>query len=125
MTEAVRLDIWLWAARFFKTRTLASQAINGGKVRLNGGPAKAARPVKPGDEIEISKQGFHYQVRVLGVCDKRGPAPMAQGLYQESEESRRRREALLEHYRLVGARAPHPDHRPDKKARRQLRGLKR
>ncbi len=125
MTEMVRIDKWLWAARFFKTRSLAAQAVSGGKVQLNGLRVKPARPVKLGDELEIHKSGFEYQVRVLGVSERRGPAAVAQTLYQESEQSVRRREALREQHRLAGACAPHPQHRPDKKARRQLRDMKR
>jgi ribosome-associated heat shock protein Hsp15 len=125
MTEVVRIDKWLWAARFFKTRSLAAQAVSGGKVQLNGQRVKPARTVKPGDELEIHKSGFEYQVHIVGVSERRGPAVVAQTLYQESEQSVRRREALREQHRLAGASAPHPQHRPDKKARRQLRDMKR
>jgi ribosome-associated heat shock protein Hsp15 len=125
MTEMVRIDKWLWAARFFKTRSLAAQAVSGGKVQLNGLRVKPAIPVKPGDELEIHKSGFEYQVQIMGVSERRGPAAVAQTLYQESEQSVRRREALREQHRLAGASAPHPQHRPDKKARRQLRDMKR
>jgi ribosome-associated heat shock protein Hsp15 len=125
MAEMVRIDKWLWAARFFKTRSLAAQAVSGGKVQLNGLRVKPARPVKPGDELEIHKSGFEYQVQIMGVSERRGPAAVAQTLYQESEQSVRRREALREQHRLAGASAPHPQHRPDKKARRQLRDMKR
>jgi ribosome-associated heat shock protein Hsp15 len=106
MTDSVRIDKWLWAARFFKTRSLAAQAVSGGKVQLNGG-------------------GFEYRIRVLGLSVHRGPARVAQTLYQESEESVRKREALREQQRLVGATAPHPHSKPDKKSRRQLRHMKR
>jgi ribosome-associated heat shock protein Hsp15 len=125
MAEMVRIDKWLWAARFFKTRSLAAQAVSGGKVQLNGLRVKPARPVKPGDALEIHKSGFEYQVQILGISERRGPAAVAQTLYQESEQSVRRREALREQHRLAGASAPHPQHRPDKKARRQLRDMKR
>jgi len=125
MTDVVRIDKWLWAARFFKTRSLAAQAVSGGKVQLNGQRVKPARTVKPGDELEIHKSGLEYQVHIVGVSERRGPAVVAQTLYQESEQSVRRREALREQHRLAGASAPHPQHRPDKKARRQLRDMKR
>mgnify|MGYP001819068477 FL=1 len=125
MAEMVRIDKWLWAARFFKTRSLAAQAVSGGKVQLNGLRVKPARPVKPGDALKIHKSGFEYQVQIMGISERRGPAAVAQTLYQESEESVRRREALREQHRLAGASAPHPQHRPDKKARRQLRDMKR
>ena len=125
MAEMVRIDKWLWAARFFKTRTLAAQAVSGGKVQLNGLRVKPARSVKPGDALKIHKNGFEYQVQIMGISERRGPAAVAQTLYRESEESVRRREALREQHRLAGASAPHPQHRPDKKARRQLRDMKR
>jgi len=125
MAEMVRIDKWLWAARFFKTRSLAAQAVSGGKVQLNGLRVKPARPVKPGDALKIHKSGFEYQVQIMGISERRGPAAVAQTLYQESEQSVRRREALREQHRLAGASAPHPQHRPDKKARRQLRDMKR
>ena len=125
MAEMVRIDKWLWAARFFKTRSLAAQAVSGGKVQLNGLRVKPARPVKPGDALKIHKSGFEYQVQIMGISERRGPAAVAQTLYQESDESVRRREALREQHRLAGASAPHPQHRPDKKARRQLRDMKR
>jgi ribosome-associated heat shock protein Hsp15 len=125
MAEMVRIDKWLWAARFFKTRSLAAQAVSGGKVQLNGLRVKPARSVKPGDALKIHKNGFEYQVQIMGISERRGPAAVAQTLYRESEESVRRREALREQHRLAGASAPHPQHRPDKKARRQLRDMKR
>ena len=125
MAEMVRIDKWLWAARFFKTRTLAAQAVSGGKVQLNGLRVKPARSVKPGDAVKIHNNGFEYQVQIMGISERRGPAAVAQTLYRESEESVRRREALREQHRLAGASAPHPQHRPDKKARRQLRDMKR
>ncbi len=125
MEEQVRIDKWLWAARFFKTRSLAAQAVSGGKVQLNGVRVKPARSVRAGDELEIHKSGFAYQVRVLGLSGRRGPAQLARTLYQESEQSIRRREAVREQQKLTGAGGPHPQRRPDKKARRQLRDLKR
>ena len=124
MTDSVRIDKWLWAARFYKTRSLAAQAVGGGRVQLNGARVKPARAVKTGDDIEIHKAGYIYQVRVLGVSERRGPASVAQTLYEESEESIRKRQALMEQHRLAAASTPHPQHKPDKKARRQLRGLK-
>lgn len=124
MSDSVRIDKWLWAARFFKTRSLAAQAVGGGKVRLNGARVKPARALKSGDELEIHKSGFEYQVRVVVLSERRGPATLAQTLYEESEESINKREALREQHRLATASTPHPQRKPDKKARRQLRGLK-
>lgn len=125
VVDAVRIDKWLWAARFFKTRSLAAQAVSGGRVQLNGLRVKPARTVKTGDKLEIHKGGFEYQVSVLLVSGRRGPARVAQTLYQESEQSVHRRETLREQHKLAGASAPRPQHRPDKKARRQLRDMKR
>ena len=124
MPDSVRIDKWLWAARFFKTRSLAAQAVGGGKVQLNGARVKPARGLKPGDELEINKGGFEYQVRVVLLSERRGPAKVAQTLYEESEESIRKREDLREQHRLAAASTPHPQRKPDKKARRQLRDLK-
>jgi ribosome-associated heat shock protein Hsp15 len=124
MPEAVRIDKWLWAARFYKTRSLAAQAVSGGKVQLNGARVKPARTVKPGDNIEIHKSGFEYLVRVLLLSGRRGPASVAQNLYEETEDSIRKRAALSEQHRLAAATAPRPKRKPDKKARRQLRDLK-
>jgi len=124
VSDSVRIDKWLWAARFFKTRSLAAQAVGGGKVRLNGARVKPARALKSGDELEIHKSGFEYQVRVVVLSECRGPAKLAQTLYEESEESINKREALREQHRLATASTPHPQRKPDKKARRQLRGLK-
>jgi ribosome-associated heat shock protein Hsp15 len=124
MSDSVRIDKWLWAARFFKTRSLAAQAVGGGKVQLNGARVKPARALKPGDELGIHKSGYEYQVRVVLLSERRGPAKVAQTLYEESEESIKKREVLREQHRLAGASTPHPQRKPDKKARRQLRDLK-
>ena len=124
MADCIRIDKWLWAARFFKTRSLAAQAVGGGKVWLNGARVKQARALKPGDELEIHKRGFEYQIRVVSLSERRGPARVAQTLYEESEESIKKRETLREQQRLAAASTPHPQRRPDKKARRQLRDLK-
>ena len=124
MSDSVRIDKWLWVARFFKTRSLAAQAVGGGKVQLNGARVNPARALKPGDELEIHKSGYEYQVRVVLLSERRGPAKVAQTLYEESGESIKKREALREQHRLAGASMPHPQRKPDKKARRQLRDLK-
>lgn len=124
MSESVRIDKWLWAARFYKTRSLAAQAVGGGKVQLNGARIKPARALKPGDELQIHKAGFEYRIRVLQLSERRGPATVAQALYEESRESIEKREALREQHRLAAASTPHPQRKPDKKARRKLRDLK-
>lgn len=119
-TAGVRLDKWLWAARFYKTRALAVEAINGGHVHLNGARPKPARTVQCGDELVIRKSGMEFTVTVNGLSEQRGPAAAAQQLYQESEESRVRRETLAEERRLAAAAGALPARRPDKRGRRQI-----
>jgi ribosome-associated heat shock protein Hsp15 len=118
----VRADVWLWAARFFKTRSLAKQAIDGGKIDLNDGTCKPAKAVHVGDVFRISRGEKRLEVEVLALSDKRGPAAVAQALYRESEASTAAREAAKVQRKLVGAMAP--PGRPNKQARRELRRLK-
>src|SRR5689334_1759636 len=92
----VRLDSWLWAARFFKTRTLAAEAVDGGRVDLNGDRPKRSKPVKLGDEIRIRLGPYHHHVVVRGLADRRGPASEAVLLYQEDEAGKRARLELAE-----------------------------
>ncbi|MFO7593533.1 MAG: S4 domain-containing protein [Pseudomonadota bacterium] len=120
VSDKVRLDKWLWAARFFKTRALATAAINGGHVHLNGTRPKPARPVQEGDELVIRKGQEEFLITVLGLSGKRGPASVAQQLYEEHEESRRRREEQHEQRRLQAATMPRQAKRPDKKGRRKI-----
>ena len=123
MTE-VRVDLWLWAARFFKTRSLAKQAIDGGKIDVNGGGCKPAKPLHVGDRLKITRGEDRLEVEVLALSDKRGQASVAQALYLETEASRVVREAGNEQRRLTGAAFDHPPKRPDKHARRDLRRMK-
>lgn len=118
--DRCRLDKWLWAARFFKTRPLAVEAVEGGKVHLNGQRVKPARAVRAGDRLSIRRGQELFEITVLALSTRRGPASVAQTLYQESETSRRRREAEAEQRRLLAAGMPQPARRPDKKARRQI-----
>jgi ribosome-associated heat shock protein Hsp15 len=122
--EGVRLDKWLWAARFFKTRRLAVDAIDGGKVHVNGGRAKAAKEVRPGFEISVRKGPYEFDVVVTGLAERRGSAKAAALLYEETAESLQRRERLREQ---IAASPPPltPDSRPDKKDRRRLASFKR
>ena len=116
----VRLDKWLWAARFFKTRSLATEAVDGGKVQVNGDRVKPAKPVRPGDEIRLRLGPYEHVLRVLGTAERRGPASVAATLYEETEASRIARERL--HWQLTAA-APALDPekgRPTKKDRRTL-----
>lgn len=112
-----RLDKWLWAARFFKTRALARAAIEGGKVHVNGERAKASRHVGLGQTLAIQTPGGAYTVVVRQLSEQRGPAPVAQTLYEETPESRDRREREKAARSLL---ADDPGGRPDKKQRRQL-----
>jgi len=118
----VRADVWLWAARFFKTRSLAKQAIDGGKVDLNDASCRPAKAVHVGDVFRIGRGEERLEVEVLALSDKRGPALVAQALYRESEASLKAREEAKVQRKLVGAMAP--PGRPDKQARRELRRLK-
>lgn len=120
-TPGVRLDLWLWAARFFRTRTLAREAIDGGKVQVNEAAAKPSRAVRAGDMLQVRRGEVVFVVQVLAVSDTRGPAPVAQALYAETEASRLAREAAREARRLAPPAAPRD--KPDKKDRRELRKL--
>jgi ribosome-associated heat shock protein Hsp15 len=124
MSEPVRIDKWLWAARFYKTRSIAAHAVSGGKVQLNGVRVKPSRTVKTGDRLEIHRNGLTWQIEVLILSARRGPASVAQTLYRESEESILKREVVTEQFRLASATTPRPQGKPDKKSRRQLRSLK-
>jgi ribosome-associated heat shock protein Hsp15 len=121
--DRLRLDKWLWAARFFKTRSLASQAVDGARVRLNGERVKPAKDVKPGDELVIHIGELEWVVEVRALSARRGPADSARQLYEERKESRARREAVIE----VRKREPDPGFglrgRPTKRDRRALRRL--
>lgn len=123
--EAVRIDKWLWAARFFKTRRLATDAVNGGKVEVNGVRAKPARGVRVGDDVRIRKDAFEFVVRVDALSEQRGPARVAEGLYTESEQSREAREALRLQLRAQASAFPQPRQRPEKHQRKELARFKR
>ncbi|HET7268482.1 MAG TPA: S4 domain-containing protein [Oleiagrimonas sp.] len=120
--SAVRADVWLWAARFFKTRRLSREAIDGGKVTLNDAGCKPSKLVKAGDRLHVTRGEDRFDIEVLAVSTKRGPATVAQTLYQESEASREAREERRAMARL--SRPVRPDARPDKAARRALRRFK-
>ena len=115
---SLRIDKWLWAARFFKTRGLAAEALDAGRVSVNGERAKPAKAVKPGDALAIRRPPYEHLVTVLGVSERRGPAAEAQKLYEETAESRARREAVATELKAL----PPPvfKGRPSKKDRRTL-----
>jgi len=119
----MRLDKWLWAARFYKTRTLASEAIESGKVRVGGERVKPAREVKPGDRLTVDKEGLRWQVEVLALSARRGPASEAALLYHEGDESRSAREELIAQKRAADAANPDLKGRPTKRMRRVLERL--
>lgn len=120
---SVRLDLWLWAARFHKTRALAKQAIETGKVEVGGQRAKPSRVVRIGDVLHITRGEEVFQVDVAGLSNKRGPAKVAQTLYVESETSRLQREALRTTRAAQRAGYHAPEGKPDKRARRLIRAL--
>lgn len=125
MSEGTRIDSWLWAARFFKTRSLAKQAVEGGKVQVDGSKAKPSKTVQPGTELEIRKGEQKWTVRVEALSSKRGSASIAETLYRETEQSKAARESAAENRRLGRAATPTPDHRPNKKERRDLQRFRR
>ena len=116
----MRLDKWLWAARFFKTRTLATDAINGGKVQVNGARVKAARELKVDERLEISNGEVRWEVIVKALSDKRGPASEARQLYEETAASAKNREAQRDNRKLQADPAADLQGRPTKRDRRQL-----
>jgi ribosome-associated heat shock protein Hsp15 len=119
-SEKVRLDKWLWAARFFKTRMLAAEAISGGKVHVNKDRVKPAHILRPGEILTIRRGPYEYEVVVRGLSRQRGPASQAALLYEETPGSVQRREALASQAKLHALTAPHPSRRPNKRDRRRI-----
>ena len=118
--ETMRLDKWLWAARFFKTRSLATQAIDNGRVKLNGDRVKPAREVKPGDRLELRIGDFDWALTVRGLSMQRGPAPVAQALYEEDPASHARRQQQVSDRKLAVSPEAAIKGRPTKRDRRQI-----
>ncbi|WP_374490770.1 RNA-binding S4 domain-containing protein [Zoogloea sp.] len=123
-TDRTRLDKWLWAARFYKHRSLATEAVEGGKVQLNGIRVKPAKDVKIGDRVEIQLAEARFVLTVTGIAEKRGSASVAQGLYTETEESRSAREAQREERRFVTTPGDDLHGRPTKRDRRLIGRVK-
>jgi len=123
--EPIRLDKWLWAARFFKTRSLAVTAINNGKVHVNAQRAKPARAIGIGDVLRVRRGDDEYTVRVIGLSNRRGPAQDAQLLYEETPESVTQRAVAAEQRHLHPHRGPAPQRRPTKRERRELLEMRR
>jgi len=120
-----RLDKWLWAARFFKTRPLAAEAINGGKVHLNGERVKPSRNIKVGDQLQITRGQFEFKITVEALNKHRRPATEAQALYAEDEQSMQKRKEIAQSLKILNANMPHSEKRPSKKQRRQIVKFKR
>ncbi|OLC77977.1 MAG: hypothetical protein AUH78_03210 [Gemmatimonadetes bacterium 13_1_40CM_4_69_8] len=123
-SDTARLDTWLWAARFFKTRAQAAAAIDGGKVDVNGARAKRAKRVAPGDELRIRKSPFEYRVTVRGLAEQRGPPRLAAALYDEAPEGKRLRERLAEQLKLAPSLRYQGKGSPTKKDRREIEKLR-
>jgi ribosome-associated heat shock protein Hsp15 len=120
-SERLRLDKWLWAARFFKTRSLATEAIAGGKVEVNGERAKPAKPLKLGDQVRLRLGPYEHTLIVRELSGRRGPASVAQAMYEETQASREARERLAAQLKMAPATFVYEEKgRPTKKDRRQL-----
>ena len=122
--QGVRLDKWLWAARFYKTRNIAREMIAGGKVDYNGVRAKPSRTVETGALVRLIKGSVRMEVEILKISEVRGPASVAQELYRETEESKISREKQIAQLKVKALLSPHPDTKPSKKERRQLLNVK-
>jgi ribosome-associated heat shock protein Hsp15 len=123
VVHTVRLDVWLWAARFFKTRMLAKDAVTMGKVEIGGQRAKPARTVRVGDALQVQRGDERFEVTVLGLSDQRGPAPVAQALYSESQASQQRRAEARATRAAERSGYRAPETKPDKRARRLIQAL--
>lgn len=121
---STRIDKWLWAARFFKTRTLAKKHVEQGKIKIDGQKCKPSRSVDLGQLIQIKKNDLLWEVKVLQLADKRGSATIARTLYEETEASIKQREAQVTLSKMTYHSAPKPDKRPTKKQRRDIKSFR-
>lgn len=119
-----RLDRWLFAVRLFKSRSLAAEAVNGGKVHINGSRVRASHSVRPGDLVTFSRGAVDFECHVAAIPERRGPAREAVASYTETDASRARREEHAQRMRFAAAMAPRPEERPGKHDRRELRRLR-
>ena len=117
---SVRMDKWLWASRFFKTRALASKACDLGRIRAKGVEAKPAREVRVGDMLQVKNESGEFEIEVLQLSEMRGPAPVAQTLYRETEASKEARRRVAEERKAMQQFAPIPARRPSKRDRRRI-----
>ena len=122
--DAMRVDRWLFSVRFFKSRSLAAQAVTGGKVHINGERVKPSRAVRVGDQVTFMRGAVAFDCKVVSIPLRRGPASEASACYDETPESKARREKFAENMRVASAMAPRPDERPDKHERKILRRLR-
>ncbi len=120
LMDSIRIDKWLWAARFFKTRAQASKACDLGRILSNGIPAKPARDVRVGDRLEVKNEGGDFQIEVLALSHMRGPAAVAQTLYKETDASKAARAQVAAERKAMHEFAPLPEHRPTKRDRRRI-----
>lgn len=120
-----RIDKWLWHVRLFKTRSLAADAVNGGKVKIDSERVKPAKEVSIGQHVSVTLSDRAIELEVLGLPTRRGPASEAQACYTETAQSAERSARTREQRRLAALVRPQPDHRPDKRERRQLQRLRR
>jgi ribosome-associated heat shock protein Hsp15 len=118
--EALRVDRWLWCARFYKSRSQAAEAVAGGRVHVNGNRVKPSRSLRVGDRLVLSLHGRDVELDVLAIPARRGPAPEARACYAETPDSLERGVHWRENQRLAALATPRPDERPDKKSRREL-----
>ena len=120
LMDSIRIDKWLWAARFFKTRALASKACDLGRILFNGHEAKPSRELRVGDKLDVKNEGGDFQIEVLALSQMRGPASVAQALYRETESSIAARAKVAAERKAMQQYAPLPEHRPSKRDRRRI-----
>ncbi len=119
-----RIDRWLFGVRLFKSRSLAGEAVCGGKVHVNGARVRPSHSVRPGDLVSFSRGAIDFECEVVAIPERRGPAKEAVSCYTETDASRERREQHAQRMRLAAAMTPRPDERPDKHQRKELRRLR-
>ncbi len=123
VTDSLRIDKWLWVARFYKTRTLAAQEVNAGHVRLNNSRIKSSKMLIPGDTITVKRNDLEFNITVIGILRNRVSATIASTLYEESEQSKLVRENTIKDKRFFNSGYQSPDGRPSKQERREIHKL--